>query len=186
MDGEICVRDMRDDDADYAQLTRWRSDARVAHWYGGVRDAPVDATSARARYRPRVLGYVEVVPCIAEAQGAPIGYVQFYPVFDAASYGLDDAEATWGMDLYVGEPARWGTGIGTRIVRLVRDHLFTTEAAQRVVIDPWAENTRAIRSYEKAGFRRVKALPCHELHDGSPRDCVLMLADRPQLDPNAR
>ena len=37
--------------------------------------------------------------------------------------------------------------------------------------DPQAWNERAIRCYEKCGFKKVKLLPKHELHEGEYRDC---------------
>jgi len=32
----------------------------------------------------------------------------------------------------------------------------------------------AVRCYEKSGFKKVKLLPAHELHEGAMRDCWLM------------
>lgn len=179
VDGDCVLRSMRDDDGDYELVVRWRADPRIAEWYGGKRSAPRDLAEARVRYRPRVLGYDETYPCIGELAGRAVAYVQFYPVLQAASYELDDVEGTWGVDLFVGEPDLWDTGLGTRVVRLVLAHLFETKDAKRVVIDPWVENARAIRSYEKAGFRQTKTLIRHEVHDGEPRDCLLMVAERP-------
>ena len=33
---------------------------------------------------------------------------------------------------------------------------------------------RALKCYQKAGFRIIKILPEHELHEGKMRDCYLM------------
>ena len=100
-DGDLVLRSMRDEDADYELVVRWRGDARIAQWYGGQRNAPNDLAEARVRYRPRVLGYDETFPCIGELNGRPVAYVQFYPVLNASNYALDDADATWGVDLFV-------------------------------------------------------------------------------------
>lgn len=37
-----------------------------------------------------------------------------------------------------------------------------------------AFDLRAIRCYEACGFRKVKRLPAHELHEGQWKDCWLM------------
>ncbi len=46
--------------------------------------------------------------------------------------------------------------------------------ATAVILDPHKNNPRAIRSYEKAGFRIIEDLPEHELHEGKKEDCYLM------------
>ena len=51
------------------------------------------------------------------------------------------------------------------------------EGAQRVVIDPRVENLRAIRCYEKAGFRKARRLPRHERHEGRWCDAWLMICE---------
>ena len=69
---------------------------------------------------------------------------------------------------------RWNRGIGTRAVSLMCDYLFGALAARTITLDPEAWNTRAIRCYEKCGFRKIKLLPAHELHEGQYRDCWIM------------
>jgi len=40
-------------------------------------------------------------------------------------------------------------------------------------------NLRAIRAYEKAGFRKVKIIPGYEPHEGKIPNAWLMVCDRP-------
>ena len=49
-----------------------------------------------------------------------------------------------------------------------------TGDARRVILDPHQNNPRAVRAYQKAGFRIIKPLPAHELHEGVMEDCWLM------------
>lgn len=42
------------------------------------------------------------------------------------------------------------------------------------ILNPHQNNPRAVRAYEKAGFKILKALPEHELHEGKKQDCWLM------------
>jgi aminoglycoside 6'-N-acetyltransferase len=79
-----------------------------------------------------------------------------------------------GIDLFIGEPDYWNRGIGTRIVAGAAAHLFATRGVEIVTVDPRADNLRAIRCYEKAGFRTTRLLPRHELHEGVWHDCWLM------------
>lgn len=179
-DGAIAVRVMRDEDADYRLLAGWLTDPAVLGWYEG-RDQPHDYDRVRAKYSPRVLAEEQVRPCIIELTGCPVGYLQYYPVVEPTDYGLDSAEDTWAFDLFLGDPALWGTGVGSRALRLMVDYVAATHGARRMVIDPRIDNLRAIRAYEKVGFAKVKVLAAHEHHEGAMRDCWLMamVAPRP-------
>ncbi len=193
------VRRMANDSTDVALMAGWLRDPRVLEFYEG-RDRPFDERLVREKYAPRAEGG-PVVPCIIEETAdraadhaqdpgddrrtsakrwSPVGYIQFYPVAEneAPYYGLTDSAEVWGLDLFLGFPERWGKGLGTQTLRLVLGYLFQQRGARRVVVDPVATNARAIRSYEKAGFRRVKLLPQHERHEGRMRDCWLMEAKK--------
>jgi aminoglycoside 6'-N-acetyltransferase len=66
-------------------------------------------------------------------------------------------------------------GIGTDAVRTLARHLFDDEGHHRVTIDPAAHNARAIRCYEKVGFRPVGIMRNYERgHDGTFHDGLLM------------
>lgn len=155
--GPLRVRGMTLDDVPL--MAGWLSDPRVLEYYEG-RDRPHDEAMVQAEYfNPERAG---ITQCIVEYEGQPIGFVQCEPV-----------ENEVGMDLFIGEPEYWDQGIGTEVVSAVAGHLFG-QGAQKVTVDPEAWNTRAIRCYEKAGFRKVRLLPKHELHEGELRDCWLM------------
>lgn len=52
--------------------------------------------------------------------------------------------------------------------------LVTEMDVQKIVLDPQSRNKRAIACYEKSGFKKIKILPNHELHEGHLQDCWLM------------
>jgi aminoglycoside 6'-N-acetyltransferase len=169
----IAIRPMRDEDADYRAMARWLTDERVLEWIYG-RDDPWPLKRLVPKYRPRVLGADPVRPCIIEQRGAAVGYIQYYPVTDAAGFELEDATGTWALDMWIGEPELWSTGVGSAALGLVAGYLFEREGAERCLIDPRVENPRAVRAYEKAGFAKVKVLPEHEWFEGAKRDNWLM------------
>ncbi|MBI4202238.1 MAG: acetyltransferase [Chloroflexi bacterium] len=172
------IRLLRNAEQDYTLMARWLSDERVLEFIFG-RDTPYEYAKVVQKYGPRTEGRDPVVACIFGQAGLPLGYVQFYPVPDAAEYGLETAEGVYGVDLFIGEPEQWNKGIGTVILEAFTQHLFDGLGAVRIVIDPQVTNSRAIRCYEKCGFKRVKLLPRHELHEGEWRDAWLMVKDRP-------
>jgi acetylornithine deacetylase len=67
--------------------------------------------------------------------------------------------------------------VGTTVLSMLVTHLFVECGAERVLIDPRLDNDRAIRSFEKVGFRKRKVLAGCELHEGQARDCWLMELD---------
>jgi aminoglycoside 6'-N-acetyltransferase len=58
------------------------------------------------------------------------------------------------VDIFLGD-AFTGRGIGTEVLKRVIETLRTEHKHRRVFIDPYAGNARAIRCYEKVGFRSV-------------------------------
>jgi aminoglycoside 6'-N-acetyltransferase len=79
-----------------------------------------------------------------------------------------------GVDLFLAGEQQ-GKGYGPEAIRLVCRWLFDERGHHRITIDPAASNLRAIRSYEKVGFRRVGVLRRYERsHDGSFHDGLLL------------
>ena len=159
---------MREEDVDFSHLSKWLTDHRVLEFYEG-RDAPVSMDEARTAFSPRTMQAEGTTPCFIELDGEPIGYIQYY---------LNDEPGTWGIDLFLGVPELWGQGLGAQAIRAMLEFLFSQEAARAVTVDPHATNERAIRCYEKCGFRKVRILERSEWHEGSYRDCWLMEATR--------
>ncbi|BCJ38997.1 hypothetical protein Athai_65000 [Actinocatenispora thailandica] len=179
VDGDLTVRPMVDDD--FATMAGWLSDPRVLSWFGG-RDRPMSLLDITAKYTPRLAGTVPVHCLIAEYHGMPVGYLQYYRwrdfTADAAALRLSTLDNPYGMDLFIGRPELWGAGLGSRMLRLVLDHLFGTLGARRVALSAMSHNYRAQRAYQKVGFRRVRLVPDAEVHEGVARDEWLMVADR--------
>ena len=171
--GGLAVRRMSDDPEDYRLLARWLSDPRVLEWVYG-RDSPRDYDAVIAKFRPRVLGEDPVEPCIVFWEGRPIGYVQVYTAPEEILAEVDAVRGVWAIDLFIGEPEYWDRGIGTQLVTSVLRWLFDSRDASMVTIDPRLNNPRAVRTYEKAGFRKRTVLQAHELHEGVWHDNWLM------------
>ena len=64
-------------------------------------------------------------------------------------------EGARGLDQFIGEADMLGRGHGSAFIRAFADRLLAS-GTPRVVIDPDPANKRAIRAYEKAGFRRER------------------------------
>lgn len=158
--------------SDFPLMAKWLSDPRVLEFYEG-RDNPFNEEKVK-----QVFGDDQkdnVVKCIFEWKEQPIGYIQFYQLNENSMllYGYKN-EVIYGTDQFIGEVDFWNNGIGTMLVKAITSYLINIKKANAVVLDPRAENLRAIRCYENCGFTKVKVLPKRELHEGKYHDCWLL------------
>lgn len=104
---------------------------------------------------------------IVECDGRAGGVITFEeeedPDYHSAS--IDIGLAGWCVD----------RGIGTAALRALITWLITERAHHRITIDPNVDNGRAIRAYEKVGFRPVGVMREYERGaDGTFHDSLLM------------
>lgn len=169
---ELRVRSLLPKDLPF--LEKWLTDDRVLEFYGG-RDQKLNELDIIREY------YEEdndiATRLIVECNDIPIGYVQVYDMIDEYydSYHYDKKdEVVYCMDQFIGEPDYWNKGIGTRFMKMILEYLVNKKSAKAVILDPHQNNPRAVRMYEKAGFKIIKELPKHELREGIMEDCYLM------------
>jgi AacA4 family aminoglycoside N(6')-acetyltransferase len=146
-------------DEDLAMFHDWLRRPHVTEWWG-VEDAALDADAFRARYAPRVMAAANVFPFIALEDDAPIGYAQSYIALGAGGGWWEDETdpGVRGIDQFLADAARLNQGLGTRMVSALARRLFADPAVTRLQTDPSPDNARAIRCYEKAGFRRMREI----------------------------
>jgi RimJ/RimL family protein N-acetyltransferase len=74
----------------------------------------------------------------------------------------------------IGEPVYWGRGYGTDAMRLVLRYAFMELNLERVSLNVFLSNERAVRSYEKAGFQREGIERQNTHRDGKTEDVLYM------------
>ena len=162
------------EDNDKTLLLKWLTDERILNFWEG-KSSVYDLDRITEKYYSEE--DVEIIRTIIEYDGKSIGYVQMYKLNDELlneyEYPLTD-KVVYGIDQFIGEPEYWDKGIGTKFMKLVLQYLTKEKNADIIILDPHADNPRAIRCYEKVGFKKIKFLPKHELHDGEMVDCYLM------------
>lgn len=97
--------------------------------------------------------------------GGPVGYIQYWFIGDHQNE-VWIPDHPWlaklpsdavGVDLSIGDEGLLSKGIGSAVLREFSERLLD-EGYRTIVIDPDSENLRAVRAYEKAGFRPVPSL----------------------------
>ena len=117
---------------------------------------------------------------VAEEAGRPVGIVQIIdPELEETHYWGDCGPGLRAIDIWIGETADLGRGLGTAMMRLALARCFEEPQVEAVLIDPLASNTRARRFYERLGFAQV-----------GPRrfgtdDCVVYRLDRAEASHDA-
>jgi aminoglycoside 6'-N-acetyltransferase len=182
-DGDVVVRRMRDEADDYELIVAWRNRRHVREWWDPD-DPPLTLEAAIEELRPSTQAAdPPTTACIIERNGAPIGYLQFYPWDEEKPYlaevGITIPDGAWGLDIFIGEAALVDQGVGSRSVRLLSDHLFAEHQATAVALATEAGNSRAQAAYVRAGMRVVERFLDTDTRDGRRVESLLMIRDRP-------
>lgn len=141
-------------ESDLQLLSDWLNRLHVAEWWNG----PVSLSQIRDKYLPRIGADSSVHPYIAHLNGIPVGFVQFYVVMaqQASGWWPDERDpGAVGIDQFLANAENLGKGMGTEMVAQFVEFLFEDPAVIKIQTDAAPTNLRAIRCYEKAGFREV-------------------------------
>lgn len=145
--------------ADAHRLLEIITEPVVATWWGQwdiarVRDELIDPDDGTV-----ILAIV--------GDGKTIGIVQF---------GEEEDPEYRHANIDIALDSDWhGRGLGADAVRTVARYLFEERGHHRITIDPAAANQRAIRSYQRVGFKPVGVMRQYERGaDGSWHDGLLM------------
>jgi aminoglycoside 6'-N-acetyltransferase len=182
-DGELAIRRLRESDGDYERIVAWRNSAHVREWWDPD-DAPLTREALATELDEQLRGDDTTTSCVIVVAGEPVGFIQFYPWDVENEYlseiGVAVPAGSWGLDLFIGKAGLEGTGVGSRAVRLLSDHLFAERDATAVALITEASNARAQASYRHAGMR-VSGDPFRDTdtRGGQRVQSVLMIRDRP-------
>jgi aminoglycoside 6'-N-acetyltransferase len=151
----VMLRPGRPEDTD--RLLQIRSESEVTRWWG--------STDIEEEIRDEFIESDEAF--VIEADGEVVGAIQYHEENDPMYRHA-------GMDIYL-TTSRRGEGLGTEALRLLAGYLFEERGHHRLTIDPAADNTAAIRAYERVGFRKVGIMRKYERGpDGVWHDGLLM------------
>jgi aminoglycoside 6'-N-acetyltransferase len=149
--------------ADLASVRRWLAKPHVAQWWGDP-DEQFALVSGD-------LDHPAMDQFIVELDTYRFAYLQCYDPTAWPNHGIGDLPVgARGIDQFIGEADMIDRGHGSALIRAFVDDLLAA-GAPKVLTDPSPANMRAIRAYEKAGFRQDRPV---STPDG---DALLMVRD---------
>src|SRR5207244_7657868 len=132
-------------DADVEMLVAWHADPDVSRFWD-------DETFTAAQIRER-LTRRDVDAYIVELAESAIGYIEAWR----------DPDGAGGLDMFLVPEAR-GAGYGADGARTLATYLRDEAGWQRITVDPYLWNDRAICAWERAGFVRDEVRPADHEH----------------------
>jgi len=138
--------------SDLPRLHEWLNRAHVAEWWDEQRDLEYVLEAYGADLSSPVIRMF-----FAYLDDEPVGYIQVYRVMGAdPEWWTEETDpGARGIDQFLANAEQLGQGLGSSMVRQFVASLFADPEVTQVQTDPSPRNPRAIRAYEKAGFRRV-------------------------------
>ncbi|MBD5548045.1 MAG: UDP-4-amino-4,6-dideoxy-N-acetyl-beta-L-altrosamine N-acetyltransferase [Lachnospiraceae bacterium] len=96
------------------------------------------------------------------------------PVGSVYLRDIDRTHSKAEYGIFIGEKEALGKGYGTQAARMMIEYAFHEEGLHKLMLRVLAENVRARRSYEKAGFVREAHLKDEVFLDGRYQDVIYM------------
>ena len=131
-----------------ALLEEWLRRPHVLRWWYDLNQALADAATRPPDSHALIV-----------ADGQPVGYMCWEPPpkIDLEAAGLADLpDRLMDIDIMIGEPEALGRGFGPEALSVLLERLRTDPQVDWAGLATSLANERAIRAYEKAGFRRFR------------------------------
>ena len=130
---------------DLAAVVRWYRDPEIAR-LTRYQTRQMSQAEIERFFQVRMLATDALAYSIVELpRNRLIGFTTFS--------ALDGDNGSVMFHITIGERDAWGRGLGTEATQLMLHHAFERLGLHRVGLTVFSYNTRAIRAYEKAGFR---------------------------------
>ncbi|MED4780463.1 GNAT family protein [Brevibacillus choshinensis] len=160
---------------DMERMYVWRNDEEAATWAAGTSVATysnISLESLQTIYDETVRTTQlsdklnRFIFSVYTRDGVHIGncdYRDVHPITRAATIGIA-----------IMDKGYWSKGYGTDTLQVLLRFLFNRLNLNRVQLDTWSGNARAIRAYEKCGFVVEGRLRQNEYVDGQYYDTIMM------------
>ena len=162
-DGRIYLRLMTRDDTE--NIIKWRNNDAVRSQFIYQKLFTKESHEKWIETMIDTGKVVQMVIMLVEGD-RPIGSVYVRDI------DMEHKKGEYGV--FIGEEDCLGKGYGTEAAELMTEYAFEYIGLHKLMLRVYADNERAIRSYEKAGFKKEAYLKDDVYVQGQYRDIVLM------------
>lgn len=148
---------------DLILLHRWLNEPFIKEWYGKNESITID--DINNKYTPRIKEEEPAKCFIVNYESHPVAFIQTYKINDYPEnvkyFGVNSTVA--GLDLFIGNQDFIGKGFGSLMIKkFIQEVVFIQDDVSSCIVDPEPNNIRAIKAYEKVGFRYLKTIQIPE------------------------
>ncbi len=129
---------------DFPQMFEWLSKEHIKQWWNDGDDTLEKVTLHYGEKSDDVKRFILVE--MKEEIEKPIGYFQYY--FAPGNQ--------IGIDQFIGEENYLDKGVGEKTIKMFIELIMRRHKSKAIVLDPSPDNKRAIRCYEKVGFKHYE------------------------------
>ncbi|MBQ5398402.1 MAG: UDP-4-amino-4,6-dideoxy-N-acetyl-beta-L-altrosamine N-acetyltransferase [Ruminococcus sp.] len=148
---------------DASNIVRWRNSPSVMSYF--IYRTPL-TEEGHLRWFEEKVASGEVVQFIITLDGRDVGSVYFQDI--------DRVNKKCEYGIFIGDESCRGKGAGSQAAKLALDYAFEELKMNRVYLRVFADNERAIKSYENAGFKFEGKFRQDVIIDGKAYDMVFM------------
>lgn len=166
----VMLREYRQDD--FPHIRKWVNDRATTEylspifWFPQTEADTTDFLNRAMRAAPNAAYFV-----IADIKDESfIGQMDIFEINWKIRKGI--------LGTVIGSEAARGKGYGTEALKLMQDYAFGVLGLERLELDVYAQNARAIRCYEKAGFKREGTRRHAAMVNGAYADVHMMAVIR--------
>jgi RimJ/RimL family protein N-acetyltransferase len=133
--------------SDFSRIIKWHQNDELIYLVG--ERLPKNLDECKSRYL-NSKSLINRILAIEDRQGELIGEIEI----DHINWREKEAE----LFIYIGEQKLWGEGYGSDALNTFIDYFFKYKGFKSVYLRVYQQNKRAIRCYEKCGFKKSGVL----------------------------
>lgn len=171
--GKVVLIKFTDKKGNYKLMYEWCSNKYIYEWF---EQRKLSYDEIEDKYKNKLFGENQDLFFI-EYNNIKIGFVQIYKYDDDKKGKLTKYDNIYEYDIFIGEKDYLSKGIGSISIKYINNYIYNKYMADCIVLRPFKRNNRAIRCYQKNGFRIIDEYDDYDTV-GNEEIIVLMIKEK--------
>lgn len=161
--------------ADFSLYERWYADEDIWN-LSSWRSGPMSPTETRRLFEERETSHADISFAIhlTEATTNEWNVRPGHPIGIIGLMNLNEVTSSADLSVIIGDRRHRGLGYGTEAMELLMSHGFEAVGLRRIALSVFDFNEKAIRTYERLGFKYDGRIRNAVTRDDGPHDAILM------------